>query len=420
MKIPSYQFDNISSSDLLNLGNFSGVFIIANNNWMEEIQTESRSINILKALALFAAFYGLLMGIYVCLFGFSAVTPWGICQRTCCRRRSKEKLYRRFAPDDIPLISQSRIHKTIPERLDVVENFIKLFILNVDDYADPVPETTVPETKPPSSRFTYIGGGPINDEKPRRRAHPVSFISSLYSTSSSNTLVGAPPDSYQTITNVKPSETMTISTPNNPPLNPIEEEITSEPPQTTINQNDSNSSSSSFIGAPPDSYQTINNVKPSGNMTISSPIIKETTSKSPQIIINRESKQSDSNISSSHGITNIHVDQDNNELDPIEFDRHSNISTERKTIYIDQEMIDYVDDDGKRVDIDQSTYPDALLVLIQDGKHVEHEGQLGNITEVETEVETEVVETEIIETEIVETEIVETKVIETEIEEQVE
>ncbi|CAG8615803.1 11956_t:CDS:2, partial [Dentiscutata heterogama] len=252
IKIPSFQYNNVSSSDLLNLGNIYGVFFIGNNNWMEEIQTESRSINILNALALFAAFYGLLMGIYVCLFGFSAVTPWGICQRTCCRRRSKEKLYRRFAPDGIPLISQSRIHKTIPERLDVVENFIKLFILNVDDHADPEPETTAPETKPPSSRFSYIGGGRINDEKPRRRAHPVSFVSSLNSMSSSNTLVGAPPDIYQTITNMKPSETMTISTPNNPPLNPIEEEITSEPPQTTINrenkQYDSNSSSIGFKG----------------------------------------------------------------------------------------------------------------------------------------------------------------------------
>ncbi|CAG8765760.1 2209_t:CDS:2, partial [Gigaspora margarita] len=370
VKIPSITFNNVSSTDLL-LGDIYGILFIGNNNWMEEIQTESRSISILNALALFAAFYGLLMGIYVCLFGFIAVTPWGICQRTCCRRRSKEKLYRRFAPGGIPLISQSRVHKTIPERIDAVENFIKLFLLNVDDYADPEPETTVPETKPSSSKLSYIGGGSIGDEEkvPRRRVNnPVSFADSM---SSANTLVGAPPDGEQTISNIKPSEGIMLS-PNNPPLHSIEEEITSEPSQTTINRerklSDSDISSITTVGASPDDYQTITNVKPSGNMTLSPnntpnktslhPIKEEITSEpTTQVTIDR--KISDSNISSSHSITSIiYVDQNNNELDRIESDRHSNMSTERRTIHLEN-----IDDD-----VDPNSIPRSGGLIVPNGR----------------------------------------------------
>src|SRR5206468_3214422 len=36
--------------------------------------------------------------------GWSAVMPWGICQRTCCSRKSKAKLSKKFAPKGVPLM----------------------------------------------------------------------------------------------------------------------------------------------------------------------------------------------------------------------------------------------------------------------------------------------------------------------------
>ncbi|GBB90739.1 hypothetical protein RclHR1_01780006 [Rhizophagus clarus] len=139
--------------------NTYGSLFVGTLDWTEEIQTELRSSNVLDSFALLAAFYGLLVGIYVCLFGWSAILPWGICQITCCKHRSKSNLREKF-PRGIPVISPLQIYQPKLERIEALEKFIKLFLVNVADQANREPkpqsiedgEETIPDKEKPKFR----------------------------------------------------------------------------------------------------------------------------------------------------------------------------------------------------------------------------------------------------------------------------
>ncbi|CAI2184949.1 8079_t:CDS:2 [Funneliformis geosporum] len=72
-------------------------------NWFEEVETESRTRRLLDSLGMLSGFYGLLVGIYILIFGFSPILPWGICQNFCMRRQIKSDLHEQY-PKSIPLI----------------------------------------------------------------------------------------------------------------------------------------------------------------------------------------------------------------------------------------------------------------------------------------------------------------------------
>ncbi|CAG8637662.1 14846_t:CDS:2, partial [Funneliformis caledonium] len=127
-----------------------GSLFVGTVDWTEEIQSEVRSSNVSDSLALLAAFYGLLVGIYVCLF-----EPWGICQTTCCGRKTKNSLRKKFSRV-IPLVSRSqsiRKPKLYKERLDALEKFAKLYLVNIADQEQKKPldiENVDPNKKPPN------------------------------------------------------------------------------------------------------------------------------------------------------------------------------------------------------------------------------------------------------------------------------
>ncbi|CAG8551686.1 4675_t:CDS:1 [Racocetra fulgida] len=177
-------------------------------------------------------------------------------------------------------------------------------MLNVADFEDTGPKTTVPNTNA-ISHLTYLGGGSIyDDEKPPRKG-VVSYISE------SSTLIDSMPDGdHKTISNIKPSESITISQAMSPQsnlltvsLSPIKEETIPDLTQVTIIQKN-----------------------------------KPNKSEIPQLTIIQESNQGDSDISSTHSITTT------------EFDRQSKISIERTTIHSIIEEV-YVDDDGNPIDV---------------------------------------------------------------------
>ncbi|CAG8602310.1 6563_t:CDS:2 [Funneliformis mosseae] len=78
-----------------------------------------------------AGFYGLLAGIYILLFGYSPILPWGLCQNCFLRKQIKDDLHEQY-PKSIPLIEPPSIDKTVTERIDDLERFLKQFICDVD------------------------------------------------------------------------------------------------------------------------------------------------------------------------------------------------------------------------------------------------------------------------------------------------
>src|ERR1043166_7566905 len=69
--------------------------------------------------------------------GSTAILPWGICQTTCCKRKSKSKLREKFS-DGIPIVSRYRLLKSYQpayNRLEALERFINLSLASVADPA---------------------------------------------------------------------------------------------------------------------------------------------------------------------------------------------------------------------------------------------------------------------------------------------
>ncbi|CAJ0838946.1 15768_t:CDS:10 [Entrophospora sp. SA101] len=81
-----------------------GILFVGTLNWIETIESDLRIYNNLDSIALISLFYSLLTGVYTFLFGWSAIVPWGICQRSCCSSGSKAKLCKKFESRGIPLM----------------------------------------------------------------------------------------------------------------------------------------------------------------------------------------------------------------------------------------------------------------------------------------------------------------------------
>ncbi|CAJ0909281.1 8878_t:CDS:10, partial [Entrophospora sp. SA101] len=62
--------------------------------------------------------------------GWSAVMPWGICQRTCCSRKSKAKLSKKFAPKGVPLMPS-----TLDNDVDNLMKFLGLILLRSTNFS---------------------------------------------------------------------------------------------------------------------------------------------------------------------------------------------------------------------------------------------------------------------------------------------
>ncbi|CAG8725449.1 14600_t:CDS:2, partial [Dentiscutata erythropus] len=92
-------------------------------------------ILITDSLSLLAGFYGLLIGIYILLFGFSPVHPWGLCQSFFLRRRIKKELHKQY-PKSIPLLERPSDDETLTERINYLEQFLKQFFCDVSIMAD--------------------------------------------------------------------------------------------------------------------------------------------------------------------------------------------------------------------------------------------------------------------------------------------
>ncbi|CAG8676221.1 9175_t:CDS:2, partial [Rhizophagus irregularis] len=180
--------------------NTYGSLFVGTLDWTEEIQTELRSSNVLDSFALLSAFYGLLVGVYVCLFGWSAILPWGICQTTCCKRKSKSNLREKF-PRGIPIISPLRSDQPKLDRLEALEKFIKLFLVNVEGQAKP-------ESKPPNIE----DGEEIIPDKEKPKFRPLSFLSVL--NTAPMTRPNSRPQTRPVSTNTQENEV----TPNVPPI----------------------------------------------------------------------------------------------------------------------------------------------------------------------------------------------------------
>ncbi|RIB19525.1 hypothetical protein C2G38_2082851 [Gigaspora rosea] len=99
-------------------------------NWFQTIETEGKSLRIMDSLGLLAGFYGLLIGIYILLFGFPPVHPWGLCQSFFLRRRLKKELRKQY-PKSIPLLERPSIDETLNERINYLEQFVKQFFCDV-------------------------------------------------------------------------------------------------------------------------------------------------------------------------------------------------------------------------------------------------------------------------------------------------
>ncbi|CAJ0834549.1 18004_t:CDS:2, partial [Entrophospora sp. SA101] len=61
---------------------------------------------------------------------WSAVMPWGICQRTCCSRKSKAKLSKKFAPKGVPLMPS-----TLDNDVDNLMKFLGLILLRSTNFS---------------------------------------------------------------------------------------------------------------------------------------------------------------------------------------------------------------------------------------------------------------------------------------------
>ncbi|CAI2185253.1 2353_t:CDS:2, partial [Funneliformis geosporum] len=161
--------------------NTYGSLFVGTVDWTEEIQSEVRNSNVSNSIALLAAFYGLLVKIYVCLFGRSVIAPWGICQMTCCRRKTKNNLREKF-PNVIPLVSRSKSNrkpKLYQKRLDAIEKFAKLYLVNIADQAGPKLrpldiEDGDPNKKPPHKNRPF---SPLSILNSAPMSRPISKVS---------------------------------------------------------------------------------------------------------------------------------------------------------------------------------------------------------------------------------------------------
>ncbi|CAB4421016.1 unnamed protein product [Rhizophagus irregularis] len=100
-------------------------------NWFQEVETESRTRRILDSISMLAGFYGILAGLYVLIFGFSPIRPWGIFQNCCIRRRVKNELHKQY-PKSIPLLELPSIDETITERINYLEQFLSQHVCDID------------------------------------------------------------------------------------------------------------------------------------------------------------------------------------------------------------------------------------------------------------------------------------------------
>ncbi|CAJ0629863.1 2393_t:CDS:2 [Entrophospora sp. SA101] len=90
-----------------------GILFVGTLNWIETIESDLRIYNNLDSIALISLFYSLLTGVYTFLFGWSAIVPWGICQRSCCSSGSKAKLCKKFESRGIPLMPSTTPDKDV-------------------------------------------------------------------------------------------------------------------------------------------------------------------------------------------------------------------------------------------------------------------------------------------------------------------
>ncbi|CAG8531061.1 13328_t:CDS:2, partial [Acaulospora morrowiae] len=182
------------------LGDIYATLFIGTYNWLEQVDTEIRSTNILDSIALLAGLYGLLTAIYICLFGVTAISPWGICQRGCCGRRSRENVYRKFAPRGLPILSQSRIRQPVIQRLDDLEEYIRLFLLNVSAIQDA-------DSKPDDLEHKTIPKGHERPgKKSKRPSPPVSILNSAPYDKSNRTSKFSSSSDHEKTANVPPSD----------------------------------------------------------------------------------------------------------------------------------------------------------------------------------------------------------------------
>nr|CAG8629029.1 9745_t:CDS:2 [Entrophospora candida]CAG8653901.1 2519_t:CDS:2 [Entrophospora candida] len=114
---------------------YSNLFI-GTLNWYQEIHKESRSRRVLDSFGLLTGFYGFLMGIYILLFGFAPVLPWGVIQTFFMKRQIKESLYEIYQHGFIPLIDEVPQDVPIEIRIKELEKFLKQFICEVDYMED--------------------------------------------------------------------------------------------------------------------------------------------------------------------------------------------------------------------------------------------------------------------------------------------
>ncbi|CAJ0846421.1 8185_t:CDS:2 [Entrophospora sp. SA101] len=85
-----------------------GTLFVGTFNWIEIIERDLRTYNV----------------------SWSAVMPWGICQRTCCSRKSKAKLSKKFAPKGVPLMPS-----TLDNDVDNLMKFLGLILLRSTNFS---------------------------------------------------------------------------------------------------------------------------------------------------------------------------------------------------------------------------------------------------------------------------------------------
>ncbi|KAG9289589.1 hypothetical protein G9A89_014324 [Geosiphon pyriformis] len=111
-------------------GLYAGLFV-GTYDWVVEINRETRMNDLLQTIGLIAAFLALLIGIMWCCFGKRPLCPWGCCQLCCCKRQTKKRLKGQFHKG-VPLLEKSDGRAGIIERINNLENFMKLYLVNPD------------------------------------------------------------------------------------------------------------------------------------------------------------------------------------------------------------------------------------------------------------------------------------------------